>query len=153
MKNSADIMAKIIDTTTIFIDKMLFKIHSMGYSIYVVMAVILILLLMMLVSRRHKWLLWLILIITSIVCAFMLYYIAADIRILLFIRLDNLLSSLQDNMRLIGGGVLLGIIVLSGLLSMITGKKRRRGLLHSDDYGYDYDDNDFDDDDGGDDDD
>jgi len=125
------------------LDNMIINIQAMGYSAYIVLAVILVLLLFMLILRHFKLMTWLLLIVTSALCMFMLYYVLSGIQILLFIKINNLLSNLQNIILKTSGGVVLGIIILSGLLSMIIGKKRRRRSTRGDDYdGYDYDDDD-----------
>ena len=136
-------MKNIIEWSSELLDNMIINIQAMGYSIYVVLAAILILLLFMLIIRRFKLLTWLILIATATLCIYMLYYVISGVQILLFIKTNNLLSNTHDIFLKAIGGVMLGIIVLSGLLSMIIGKKRRRRSTRGDDYdGYDYDDDD-----------
>jgi len=126
-------------------DKMIVKSQSMGYSIYLILAVILMLVLMMLKSRRCKWLFGLLLACTSAVSVFILYYIATDISLLLFSRIDNLLASLKNSILMAGGGVILIMILLSGLFSVVTGKRRDQRRLRDGNDGFDYD-GDYDDD-------
>lgn len=136
-------MKNIIEQIAGLFNKMMVNIQGLGYSLYVVLATIFILLLFMLILRRFKLLTWLILIATAALCIFMLYYVISGVQILLFIKINNLLSNTHDIFLKAIGGVMLGIIVLSGLFSMIIGKKRSRRSPRGDDYdGYDYDDDD-----------
>jgi hypothetical protein len=132
-------MKNIIEWSSELLDNMIINIQAMGYSAYVVLAAILILLLFMLILRRFKLLTWLLLTVTAALCMFMLYYVLSGIQILLFIKINNLLSNIQNIILKASGGVILGIVVFSGLLSMIIGKKRSRRSTRGGDYdGYDY---------------
>lgn len=118
------IIENIINPIVLLFNRMISNIQSMELSAYVVLAVVLVLLLMVLVFRRIKFLSWLFLFISSSVCVYMLYYVIADIKILLFIRINNVLSGIDTSILQIVGVVVLGLILIIGLVSIIIGMVR-----------------------------
>lgn len=116
-------MKNIIIQATEILDKMMSNIKAMGYSLYVVLAVILFLLLFALITRRYKWLLWSFITATSVLSIYILYYVISGIQILLFFNINKFLSYFTNYVLSIGGAVILIIIILSGLISLIAGKK------------------------------
>jgi len=118
------IIESIINPIILLINRVILNIQSMELSAYVVLAAVLALLLMVLVFRRIKFLSWLFLFISSAFCAYMLYYVIADIKILLFIKINNALSSIDVSILQIVGVVVLGLILIIGLVSIIIGMVR-----------------------------
>ena len=139
-------MTMILQSAAGLANKMILKAQNIRYSIYVILISVILLIFITLKSRRHKLLLWFFIIVMSAFSILMLYYFATNMQIPILNRIDNLLSGLTDAILKMGTGAILVFILLIGFISMLTGKKRRRGDTDND-YGDDYDLSDDDEDD------
>jgi general stress protein CsbA len=139
-------MTMILQSAAGLANKMILKAQNIRYSIYVILISVILLIFITLKSGRHKLLLWFFIIVMSAFSILMLYYFVTNMQIPMLNRIDNLLSGLTDAILKMGTGAILVFILLIGFISMLTGKKRRRGDTDND-YGDDYDLSDDDEDD------
>ena len=125
------------------IDRMIEKSATMGYSIYIVLAIILLLVLTTIITWRNKVLSIIVMIISGSACAFMLYYLASDLKMSIFWQINDLLSGVQALIINLGGSSLLVVVVVGFVLSLFSKKssrrRRGRGFSNNDDGYDDYD--------------
>ena len=115
-----------LESIIMFYKGVISNIQSMSLGAYAAVAAMLVLLLMMLILRRIKPLFWFFFAAAAAFGAYMLYYVISGIKILLFIRLDNMLGAYDKWILQMMGLFVLGFIVLIGLISIIVGTARSR---------------------------